>query len=157
MHIKVNFSPSVPTAKIILQCKFLYFLLVCTLNVVIVLSCRLCKCVICTVKWTRTCTVKYWNLSQYRKKTLHNCFRSSQHWNRVFDREYIPYHLKYSAFNLGLSPYIQQDLISFVGRRYNCLDVSAMLSMVIGLILFTLADSSISPNFNTYGGYTCKN
>lgn len=68
MHIKVNFSPSVPTAKIILQCKFLYFLLVCTLNVVIVLSCRLCKCVICTVKWTRTCTVKYWNLSQYRKK-----------------------------------------------------------------------------------------
>lgn len=37
------------------------------------------------------------------------------------------------------------------GRRYNCLDVSAMLSMVIGLILFTLADSSVSPNFNTYG------
>lgn len=103
MHINVNFSPSVPTAKIILQCKFLYFLLVCTLNVVIVLSCRLCKCVICTVKWTRTCTVKYWNLSQYRKKNLHNCFQSSQHWNRVFDREYIPYHLKYSVFNLGLA------------------------------------------------------
>lgn len=75
MHIKVNFSPSVPTAKIILQCKFLYFLLVCTLNVVIVLSCRLCKCVICTVKWTRTCTVKYWNLSQYRKKTCTIVFK----------------------------------------------------------------------------------
>lgn len=67
------------------------------------------------------------------------------------------YSISFEIFNLGLSPYIKKDLISFVGRRYNCLDVSAMLSMVIGLILFTLADSSVSPNFNTYGGYTCKN
>lgn len=62
------------------------------------------------------------------------------------------------SFQFRAQPiYIHQDLISFVGRRYNCLDVSAMLSMVIGLILFTLADSSVSPNFNTYGGYTYKN
>ncbi|XP_048761216.2 adenosine 3'-phospho 5'-phosphosulfate transporter 2-like isoform X1 [Ostrea edulis] len=37
------------------------------------------------------------------------------------------------------------------GRRYNCLDISAVLCMVVGLISFTLADSSLSPNFNTYG------
>ncbi|XP_062589735.1 adenosine 3'-phospho 5'-phosphosulfate transporter 2-like [Saccostrea cucullata] len=37
------------------------------------------------------------------------------------------------------------------GRRYNCIDVSAMMCMIVGLILFTLADSSVSPNFNTYG------
>lgn len=37
------------------------------------------------------------------------------------------------------------------GKKYKCIDVSAMLCMCIGLILFTLADSSVSPSFNTYG------
>lgn len=70
------------------------------------------------------------------------------------------FHISFEIFSVQFRAqpiYIHQDLISFVGRRYNCLDVSAMLSMVIGLILFTLADSSVSPNFNTYGGYSCKN
>ncbi|XP_045157914.2 adenosine 3'-phospho 5'-phosphosulfate transporter 2-like [Mercenaria mercenaria] len=37
------------------------------------------------------------------------------------------------------------------GKRYSPLDVTAMLMMVVGLILFTLADNSVSPSFNTYG------
>lgn len=37
------------------------------------------------------------------------------------------------------------------GKKYNCIDVTAVLFMCIGLILFTLADSSVSPSFNTYG------
>ncbi|XP_052096488.1 adenosine 3'-phospho 5'-phosphosulfate transporter 2-like [Mytilus californianus] len=37
------------------------------------------------------------------------------------------------------------------GKKYNCIDVTAVLCMCIGLILFTLADSSVSPSFNTYG------
>lgn len=37
------------------------------------------------------------------------------------------------------------------GKRYSLLDVTAMLMMVFGLIMFTLADNSVSPSFNTYG------
>ncbi|XP_060583195.1 adenosine 3'-phospho 5'-phosphosulfate transporter 2-like [Ruditapes philippinarum] len=37
------------------------------------------------------------------------------------------------------------------GKKYSPLDVTAMLMMVVGLILFTLADNSVSPSFNTYG------
>ncbi|XP_013406770.1 adenosine 3'-phospho 5'-phosphosulfate transporter 2 [Lingula anatina] len=37
------------------------------------------------------------------------------------------------------------------GKKYGVIDVSACLSMSIGLILFTLADSTVSPNFNSYG------
>ncbi|XP_052774414.1 adenosine 3'-phospho 5'-phosphosulfate transporter 2-like [Mya arenaria] len=37
------------------------------------------------------------------------------------------------------------------GKRYSVIDVTAMMLMVVGLILFALADSSVSPNFNTYG------
>jgi len=33
------------------------------------------------------------------------------------------------------------------------IDVIAVLCMCVGLILFTLADSSVSPSFNTYGKY----
>lgn len=36
-------------------------------------------------------------------------------------------------------------------KRYSCIDVAAVLCMCVGLILFTLADSSVSPSFNTYG------
>ncbi|KAL8600741.1 hypothetical protein ACOMHN_057329 [Nucella lapillus] len=37
------------------------------------------------------------------------------------------------------------------GKRFSMYDVSACLCMSIGLILFTLADSSVQPNFNLYG------
>uniref|UniRef100_A0A0B6ZVJ6 Adenosine 3'-phospho 5'-phosphosulfate transporter 2 n=1 Tax=Arion vulgaris TaxID=1028688 RepID=A0A0B6ZVJ6_9EUPU len=37
------------------------------------------------------------------------------------------------------------------GKRFSLIDVTACLCMSVGLILFTLADSSVSPNFNTYG------
>ncbi|KAH3695464.1 adenosine 3'-phospho 5'-phosphosulfate transporter 2-like [Dreissena polymorpha] len=37
------------------------------------------------------------------------------------------------------------------GKRYSLIDVTAMLMMVFGLIMFTLADSSVSASFNTYG------
>ncbi|KAF2900765.1 hypothetical protein ILUMI_05418 [Ignelater luminosus] len=37
------------------------------------------------------------------------------------------------------------------GKRYGPLDFSAAVLMCIGLTLFTLADSQISPNFNTKG------
>ncbi|KAL4235824.1 hypothetical protein ACF0H5_004214 [Mactra antiquata] len=37
------------------------------------------------------------------------------------------------------------------GKRYSILDITAVLLMVVGLILFTLADNSVSPSFNTYG------
>lgn len=41
----------------------------------------------------------------------------------------------------------------FAGKRYTCIEVTAMLCMCVGLILFTLADSSVSPSFDTYGMY----
>ena len=44
-------------------------------------------------------------------------------------------------------------LCVFTGKRYSVLDVSAMLLMVVGLIMFTLADNSLSPSFNSYGKY----
>ncbi|XP_004695633.1 PREDICTED: adenosine 3'-phospho 5'-phosphosulfate transporter 2 isoform X1 [Condylura cristata] len=37
------------------------------------------------------------------------------------------------------------------GKRYNLADVSAALCMSLGLIWFTLADSTITPNFNLTG------
>lgn len=39
----------------------------------------------------------------------------------------------------------------FVGKRYNIVDVSAALCMSLGLIWFTLADSTVAPNFNLTG------
>ncbi|EGW02491.1 Adenosine 3'-phospho 5'-phosphosulfate transporter 2 [Cricetulus griseus] len=38
-----------------------------------------------------------------------------------------------------------------VGKRYNLADVSAAVCMSLGLIWFTLADSTIAPNFNLTG------
>ncbi|XP_071118629.1 adenosine 3'-phospho 5'-phosphosulfate transporter 2-like [Haliotis cracherodii] len=37
------------------------------------------------------------------------------------------------------------------GKKFNAIDITACLMMSIGLILFMLADSSVSPNFNQYG------
>ncbi|KAB1261913.1 Adenosine 3'-phospho 5'-phosphosulfate transporter 2 [Camelus dromedarius] len=37
------------------------------------------------------------------------------------------------------------------GKRYNVVDVSAALCMSLGLIWFTLADSTVAPNFNLTG------
>ncbi|XP_076462679.1 adenosine 3'-phospho 5'-phosphosulfate transporter 2-like [Babylonia areolata] len=37
------------------------------------------------------------------------------------------------------------------GKRFSLYDISACLCMSMGLILFTLADSSVQPNFNLYG------
>ena len=37
------------------------------------------------------------------------------------------------------------------GKKYGLLDFTACLCMSIGLILFTLADSEVQPNFNIYG------
>ncbi|KAJ8306124.1 hypothetical protein KUTeg_016669 [Tegillarca granosa] len=37
------------------------------------------------------------------------------------------------------------------GKRYKPIDVGAVLCMCSGLIMFTLADSSVYPKFNTYG------
>ncbi|XP_059175729.1 adenosine 3'-phospho 5'-phosphosulfate transporter 2-like [Physella acuta] len=37
------------------------------------------------------------------------------------------------------------------GKRFSWIDITACFCMSIGLILFTLADSAVSPNFNTYG------
>ena len=37
------------------------------------------------------------------------------------------------------------------GKKYTVIDVCAVISMVIGLICFTLADNRVSPSFNTYG------
>lgn len=39
------------------------------------------------------------------------------------------------------------------GKRFGPIDVSACLCMSIGLIFFTLADSTMSPSFNMYGEY----
>jgi len=41
--------------------------------------------------------------------------------------------------------------IAFAGKRYNIADVSAALCMSLGLIWFTLADSTVAPNFNLTG------
>ncbi|BFZ00032.1 hypothetical protein BsWGS_03071 [Bradybaena similaris] len=37
------------------------------------------------------------------------------------------------------------------GKKFSLIDIIACLCMSVGLILFTLADSSVSPSFNTYG------
>uniref|UniRef100_A0A2C9LTE5 Adenosine 3'-phospho 5'-phosphosulfate transporter 2 n=1 Tax=Biomphalaria glabrata TaxID=6526 RepID=A0A2C9LTE5_BIOGL len=37
------------------------------------------------------------------------------------------------------------------GKKFSAIDITACLCMSIGLILFTLADSAVMPNFNTYG------
>ncbi|XP_067935763.1 adenosine 3'-phospho 5'-phosphosulfate transporter 2-like [Watersipora subatra] len=37
------------------------------------------------------------------------------------------------------------------GKKYGAIDFLACLSMSVGLILFTLADSEVQPNFNIYG------
>ena len=39
----------------------------------------------------------------------------------------------------------------YTGKRYNIADVSAAVCMSLGLIWFTLADSTIAPNFNLTG------
>jgi adenosine 3'-phospho 5'-phosphosulfate transporter B3 len=36
-------------------------------------------------------------------------------------------------------------------KKFNRYDVAATICMSIGLIFFTLADSKVQPNFNTYG------
>jgi hypothetical protein len=41
--------------------------------------------------------------------------------------------------------------LSYPGKRYNVADVSAAVCMSLGLIWFTLADSTIAPNFNLTG------
>lgn len=47
---------------------------------------------------------------------------------------------------------IQQSIsVCVAGKRYNLADVSAALSMSLGLIWFTLADSKVAPNFNVTG------
>lgn len=48
--------------------------------------------------------------------------------------------------------HIQQSTsLCVAGKRYNLADVSAALSMSLGLIWFTLADSKVAPNFNVTG------
>lgn len=48
--------------------------------------------------------------------------------------------------------HIQQSTsVCVAGKRYNLADVSAALSMSLGLIWFTLADSKVAPNFNVTG------
>ena len=42
----------------------------------------------------------------------------------------------------------------FAGKRYGLIDISACLSMSVGLILFTLADSEFQPQFNSTGVYS---
>ncbi|CAL1536027.1 unnamed protein product [Lymnaea stagnalis] len=36
-------------------------------------------------------------------------------------------------------------------KRFSLIDITACICMSVGLILFTLADNAVSPNFNTYG------
>lgn len=48
--------------------------------------------------------------------------------------------------------HIQQSTsVCVAGKRYNLADVSAALSMSLGLVWFTLADSKVAPNFNVTG------
>lgn len=43
------------------------------------------------------------------------------------------------------------NFLSGAGKRYNIADVSAAICMSLGLIWFTLADSTVAPNFNLTG------
>ena len=45
--------------------------------------------------------------------------------------------------------------IPHTGKKYTLLDGVAMLCMSVGLILFTLADSTVQPDFNQTGEYEC--
>lgn len=42
-------------------------------------------------------------------------------------------------------------LCLILGKRYGIMDLVACTCMSMGLIFFSLADSSISPSFNIYG------
>ena len=42
-------------------------------------------------------------------------------------------------------------LSHMVGKKFSFIDITACLCMSVGLILFSLADSVVSPNFNPYG------
>lgn len=52
---------------------------------------------------------------------------------------------------ISLYSFENVSIFRFLGKKYKCIDVTAVLCMCVGLILFTLADSSVSPSFNTYG------
>ena len=46
------------------------------------------------------------------------------------------------------------DTFYLSGKRYGVIDVAACLSMSVGLILFTLADSKVQPEFNHTGQHS---
>ncbi|NXU05399.1 S35B3 protein, partial [Buphagus erythrorhynchus] len=91
----------------------------------------------------------------------------------VFFQAFYPLSIKLEAFDiygkfnfcfLKVSTSVEQDkyeilrvltvhscCLYFVGKRYNIVDVSAALCMSLGLIWFTLADSTVAPNFNLTG------
>lgn len=56
--------------------------------------------------------------------------------------------------NTKLGGYLHNEAdlhLFYTGKRYNVADVSAAICMSLGLIWFTLADSTIAPNFNLTG------
>lgn len=47
--------------------------------------------------------------------------------------------------------FVLSGFFFLIGKRYNIADVSAAMCMSLGLIWFTLADSTVAPNFNLTG------
>lgn len=52
---------------------------------------------------------------------------------------------------------LNKNNLLFSGKKYNFIDVLAMLCMCLGLMFFVLADNSASPNFNSHGNYHIYN
>ncbi|CAF0707495.1 unnamed protein product [Brachionus calyciflorus] len=63
-------------------------------------------------------------------------------------------YLNFPTFNMFKSCKLIPVMIGSIlilGKKYNWIDKLAVLSMCIGLIFFTLADSKLHPNFEFYG------
>ena len=56
----------------------------------------------------------------------------------------------WNCFEVKVAVYV---VFFFSGKRYGWVDVLAAVCMSVGLILFTLADSKVTPNFHAKGKY----
>lgn len=84
--------------------------------------------------------------------TYHDRRRFDSRWlSQIFDQKSFAFQ-RFQRFVQHSFEFRGFYLVS--GKRYNCIDVTAMLTMCLGLIMFTLADRTVQPNFNLYGEET---
>ena len=108
-----------------------------------------------------------------RKRRNDDLFRNINSWSLRLGRKWCLNVANWYLFwSVVLSFKVRADRLNFDGRRealfwyqffllkkktFNRYDVAAACCMSIGLIFFTLADSKVQPNFNSYGTICCLN